>query len=95
MFQYLLRVLILFVVLISLRNIVAWPIGLVMSCLGNNDAVDDSRRLVSVTARCVALVLCAFALYLLLPFFIPIFASVIRGLFEAVVSLAKLAVSSV
>jgi len=95
MFQSLLRTLIIFIVLICLRNIVAWPIGLVMRCLGNNDAVDDSRRLVAVAARCVLWVLCAFALYLLLPFFLPIFASVIRGLFEAVVLLAKLAFSAV
>ena len=95
MFQSLLRTLITFIVLICLRNIVAWPIGLLMRSLGNNDAVEDSRRLVAVAARCVALVVCAFALYFLLPFFIPIFASVIRGLFQAAVSLAKLAVSLV
>lgn len=95
MFQYLLRTLITFVVFICLRNNVAWPIGLVMRCLGNNDAVEDSRRLVAVAARCVALALCGFALYILLPFFLPIFASVIQAFFQAAVSLARLAVSLV
>ncbi len=84
-----------YVLLICLRNVFAWPIGLALQLFGVPNSVDIARNLIALISQCCCLVVCGFGMYLVMPTIWPVFSAIAMAFFSAVRLIGTLVLSSV